>query len=101
MNFENTASIHCSLMTRTIIQQFAPMSICSIVRSAWSMPLTKPKWLWHTLVDVKRIYALDGWPSLYLIVLVIIAIFFVCVAIDIIRKKTIEKIIFQQIDKIL
>ena len=77
------------------------MSICSIVRSAWSLPLTKPKWLWHTLVDVKRIYALDGWPSLYLIVLVIIAIFFVCVAIDIIRKKTIEKIIFQQIDKIL
>lgn len=58
------------------------------------------KWLWHTLVDVKRIYALDGWSSLYLIVLVIIAIFFVCVAIDIIRKKTIEKIIFQQIDKI-
>lgn len=59
------------------------------------------KWLWHTLVDVKRIYALDGWSSLYLIVLVIIAIFFVCATIDIIRKKTIEKIIFHQIDKIL
>lgn len=48
------------------------------------------KWLWHTLVDVKRIYALDGWPSLYLIVLVIIAIFFVCATIDIIRKKQLK-----------
>ena len=59
------------------------------------------QWLWHTLVDVKQIYALDGLASLYLIVLVILAIFFACVAIDILRKNTIENIIFQQIDKII
>ena len=59
------------------------------------------QWLWHSLFDVKQIYSMDGLAALYSIALIIIGIFIVCVAIDIIRKNTIERLIFQQIDKIL
>ena len=59
------------------------------------------QWLWHSLVDVKQIYALDGSSPYLYILLAIVAIFFICVAIDLLRKYTIEKITFRQIDKIL
>ena len=59
------------------------------------------QWLWHTLVDVRQIYALEGlFPYLY-ILLSIVSIFFVCIAIDLLRKYTVEKLAFRQIDKIL
>jgi len=59
------------------------------------------QWLWHRLVDVKHIYTLDGVRSDLYILTVILAIFFVCVAIDLLRKYTVEKLVLKQIDKIL
>lgn len=59
------------------------------------------QWLWKSMVDVKYIYSLNGYASFIFVVFVILAIFSVCIGIDIIRKYTIEKYTFKLIDKYL
>lgn len=59
------------------------------------------QWLWHFVVDVKLFYSVGGYATYLYLMIIILAIFFICVGIDILRKKTIEKYSFEIINRFL
>lgn len=60
--------------------------------------LAMRQWLWHELMPVKSIYALDSINSIVTILIVILGIFVACILLDMLRKNMIEKPLFEKIN---
>lgn len=63
--------------------------------------LAMRQWLWHELMPVKSIYALDSINSIVTILIVILGIFVACILLDMLRKNMIEKPLFEKINNYL
>ena len=57
------------------------------------------QWLWQELVNVKAIYSLAISSAMLQMVSVVLAVFIICILLDMLRKHTIERWILNQINK--
>lgn len=57
------------------------------------------QWLWQELVDVKAIYSLTILSAILQMLSVVLAVFIICILLDMLRKRTIERWILNQINK--
>ena len=57
------------------------------------------QWLWKEFIDVKSIYSLSISSATLQMVCVVLAVFIICILLDMLRKNTIEKWVLNQINK--
>lgn len=57
------------------------------------------QWLWQEFVNVKSIFAFDMTTAISMMALVVLAVFIICILLDMLRKHTIERWILNQINK--
>ena len=57
------------------------------------------QWLWQEFVNVKAIYSLAISSAMLQMVSVVLAVLIICILLDMLRKRTIERWILNQINK--
>lgn len=57
------------------------------------------QWLWQELVNVKAIYSMAISSAMLQMVSVVLAVFIICILLDMLCKRTIERWILNQINK--